>query len=331
MSFSLRRLSAFFFSGISLIACAVFCNSSQASGAPTIKIELMSAAKIKGPIVALGDISVLTAKDKEIADRLAAMKLSAAPRIGYVDTVNRNQIDSRIREAFGFQALRVSWAGAERVFVRSLGESFDFSVIKKDALAYLETYLRAENRRVRVAAAGKAQKILLPYGNVSFKPRVNSSFISKRMCVWMDAYVDNTFYRAIPVWTDVEVWEPVYVAKHNISDKTTVTSDDFYTEQRDITDFSAGHFLVRDFDRPRLLVRGMSEGGVLMAANVTDVPAVIGGRKVDIVVREGRVNLRIQGVATSDAEIGDKVRVKTLHGDQLIKARVVGKQLVEVI
>lgn len=322
-------MARYFFSLVGIVILSI--SSTAVAQVSMIKASLKSDVRITGPIIRLGDIVELEHAADKYREQLVPLIIGRAPRMGYVEIVKLGDIKRKLRQAFPQFQYPVIWSGADKVQVRSTGRNIGFDVIAGQAGEYLRDKLSNEHRKLTLGVSTESDFIKLPHGRLSFVPRLNTDFVSKKMCVWMDAHVDGVFYRSIPVWFDVEIREAVYQAKYTIENRSTIVDKQFEQVERNITDFAARHVSAEEFKGPLLLERELTKGEVLLRDNVRPVPAVIGGRKVSILVSEGGVRLKIQGIARRDAEIGDYVKIKPLHSDQLIRVRVIGKQLVEVI
>jgi flagella basal body P-ring formation protein FlgA len=305
--------------------------SDAGAQASNIRATLKADVKVAGPVIKLGDVVELDYAGHMRDEKLSSFVIGRSPRIGYVELIKLEGLKRTVRQAFPQWHDSIIWSGPDRVQIRSAGRVVAFEDIAQRAGEYLRDRMNNDRRKLTMGVSGHNDSLRLPYGKLSFAPRLNTDFISKKMCVWIDAYVDEVFYRSIPVWFDVEIREEVFQAKHNIENRSTIVDAQFVRVERDITDFFARHVPVEQFERPLLLESALTKGDVLLLDNVRPVPAVIGGRKVSILVTEGGVRLQMQGIARQDGEIGDYVQIKPLHGDQLIKVRVIGKQLVEVI
>jgi len=302
----------------------------SAAQAPVIA-RLMTNVYVDGANIRVGDIAKLESDDDTLTRNLSGLEIIKAPRIGYVKVLELDDVRRVLDKSFPEWRGKIRWQDGDQVQVHSRGRSLHYEDVAERAMQYFIQQMSAEQRKLIVGVRGDGGSIKVPYGKLTWVPRMNTTYVSKKMCVWMDGYVDEQFYRSVPVWLDVAVREKVFLAKHNIQDRSTVIADDFVLSEVDITDLPASHLGARDFDRPLLIKHGIGKGEALLTDNVKQVPAVIGGRKVDIRVTEGGVRIQLQGVAQRDAEMGELLKIKTLHSGQLLTARVIGKQLVEVI
>ncbi|MCW8932930.1 MAG: flagellar basal body P-ring formation chaperone FlgA [Gammaproteobacteria bacterium] len=295
-----------------------------------LTVELKKKVNVTKQIIYLNDIAKLSTKGFFSKEKLQNIKIARSPRIGYVKRIKMQDIKILVRKQLPQTYESIKWTGAEHIQVHARGRTIAFDELVKQAKNYLITELNDDEREVFVNVTGKKKNINLPFGKVKFEPRLNSDFLSKRMCVWLDIYVEKQFYRSIPVWLNVEITEPVYVAKYTMQGKSTIVPALFEIKKRNVTDFSGLHVKFKDFKSVLLLQKKMVKNEVLLAKNVKKVPAVIGGRKVTVEVIEGKLRLKLQGVAQQDGEIGDIMKIKTFHSQEVIKAKVIGRQLVQV-
>jgi len=252
-------------------------------------------------------------------------------RIGYVNNITVQQIKRIIERNVRDKNINIFFSGAEKVFIRSRGKSYSYKKLKEIAGAALIKELSSNEREVNYSFSVTPKEVKLPFGELRFETRFNTKTVSKKMCVWVDVYRKNSFYRSIPVWVNLVIYEPVYVARHFIERHSVVSSSDFVVARKNIANLSGKHFSENSFSEELLVKQSMNAGDALRSDNVKIVPAIIAGVVLDVAVNEGAVSIKVKGVARKDAELGEVINVKSLQGGGIIKTKVIGKQLVEVI
>jgi flagella basal body P-ring formation protein FlgA len=296
-----------------------------------LNIELLRNVHIKKQDVSLADIATISGGEVSLRNAVGEMVVMTSPRAGFNKSISLNQIKALVRKSQILTVNNINWMGVDKVQVHSDGKAYDFSVFSKPAEQYLHEQLSKKYKDIRLFVKKKTREINLPYGVVDLEVRTNSSRISQKMCVWVDVMVDRRFYRSVPVWMDVEIQADVFVARRNIDEKLTVTADDFSIERHNIAKIMAENLRADDFRLPKLTLKSIKQGEILRKSDVIKAPPVIAGRKVNVQIIEGNIKITTQGIASKNAQVGDFIKVKQLKGDQLFKAKVIGKQLVKVI
>lgn len=78
------------------------------------------------------------------------------------------------------------------------------------------------------------------------------------------------------------------------------------------------------------VLRDLPEDACLTWQVVAPSPAVVGGREVSALVRDGRIEVRATLVAVDSGTIGDVVRVTHSETRRVMRARVIGRAEVEI-
>lgn len=308
----------------------MFVSSNLKASDNNLQIKLLPAVSTSAQVVSLSDIAVINSEDSAQVKELGMLEITQAPRIGYISVVKREEVQRALKNKI-FEHAKIDWSGAKQTSIRARGQEYPFSKIADIAQEYLFNQLSKDYRKVKVTPRDLKKNINIPVSNLDLKPRMNSMYLSKKMSVWVDVYSDNKFYRSVPVWLNVDVIEPVYIAKVELQGKNTIVSDYFIQKEMNVAEISGQHLSVDTFTKPLLLLNTVNKGEVLLTRNTMPVPAVIGGKKIDLEVVEGTVKVRLQGIAQQNAEIGDVLRVRIMNGQELIKAIVIAKQLARVI
>ncbi len=316
---------------MSLVFCLIFTCSGLRASEALIGININKSVTVSDPIVVLRDVADIKTSDLGLQSQLANLALVKSPRVGYTKEISRMQIQSRIRENLNVDPKRLVWKGADGVRVEIASQKLASPRLLEKAKGFLHAQLNNNSREVRAKTSRIKQDFSLPLGEITLVPRMNSEFISKKMCVWVDVFIDNNFYRSVPVWFDMEVLEDVYVAKFGYRERDVVRPENFKLVRTDVTKISGQHVKSESFKKSVLLLKNLSQGEVLLSRNIKNVPAVIEGKILDLEVSEGSVRLRLKAIAERDAEIGEILKVKVVNGTEFVKARVVGKHVARVI
>ena len=173
-------------------------------------------------------------------------------------------------------------------------------------------------------------ELQVPAGKLTLQARVpEGALLSRRMAVYVELKVDGRFWRLLPVWFAVQAWRPVWVARAPLAAGHEASAEAFTSERREVTAMASPALpATQPLDGLRLR-QPMAAGAVLTAALVEARPAVARQQPVQVRVQAGPVELWTQGVALTDARIGEVVRVLNPSSQQSYAARVLADGLVE--
>lgn len=316
---------------IRYIAAVIFLCSSTLLFAQSAEIHFKKRIGMEFGKVLLGDIAVIKSTDASLRARLKKIYVMKSPRVGYVEKITEDQIRKILNSSPDLRNIDILFSGEKKTVIHSRGKKYSYEHMVDLAKKRLLKELGAEHRRVDMRFSKKNRTINLPYGELTFKSRMNAKAISQRMCVWIDVYRKNNFYRSVPVWAKIAVYDSVYVANHYIEKNSVVSEDDFSISIQNIAVLSDKHLKINEFKQDFLLKQSIESGGALRIDNVKKVPAVIAGTVLDATVSEGAVSISVKVIARKDAEIGEVIKVRSLQSGSILKTVVTGKQLVEVI
>lgn len=299
--------------------------------ADAINITLKKNVYMSSGRVLLKNLADIDMVDIDIHKKISNIGIIKSPRVGYVEILTRKNIEKILKRNPLVIENELKFDGAEKVFIRSNGEKHLYSDFIKMATDKLLAEFKSGKREIKFKLDSKIKYINLPYGQLKYETRINSTSISPRMCVWIDVFLGDYFYRSIPVWVNVSIFEPVYLAKINIERNSVISESDFFVSKKNIALLYGNNLKVDEFNNELLVKETIEAGGTLRIDNVKSVPAVIAGKVIDAMVNEGAVSIQVKATARNDAEVGEIVKVKSLQGGRILKTIVVGKQLVKVI
>ena len=306
------------------------CNG-QLLFAGNAEIELRSSVNMESSVVLLGDIASIKTMNGAVRDDLLKINVMKSPRIGYVSRISEKEVRKALRLNRGFDNLDLVFTGSEKVIVHTKGREVKFDEIYGVAKNTLLKVLNNDKRDVEVSIIKPRDKLTLPFGKLRFEARMNASDVNTKMCVWVDVYTDEKFYKSIPVWAKVAVYEEVYLAKEYITKNSVISEDDFKVAILNTAKLAGKQFSIESFRGELLLNKSLEKGDALRVDIVKNVPSVIAGKVVDVTVNVGAVSIVVKAIAKRNAVVGETVKVKSLQGGSILNTQVIGKQLVKVI
>ena len=317
---------------------------------PLVSIELRPQVKLDQGSVRLGDIAFLTTRDLQMLRRLMALPLGPAPRPGSPALLDRDTIVRWVEARSGLQtvdsALRVQssairWTGASETEIESAAQQLSGETMVSAARSALLNWLSQRSVRAEVEPVSTARDLLLPPGvpTLRVRPLANQAQPTRRMLVWVDAWVDGRFVRTTAVTFEVGAWAPVAVATTEVGRGATVDPvmlrGAMQTREVDLTTVRQGTPVAAKADgdsadgRQRLR-RPLRPGEVLTSAHLETTPAVMRGNWAHLQVRSGEVSVESRVEVLQDGREGQVVRVKVPGSSGEVLARVTGPGQVEV-
>ena len=317
---------------------------------PLVSIELRPQVKLDQGSVRLGDIAFLTTRDLPTLRRLMAIPLGPAPRPGSPALLDRDTIVRWVEARSGLQtmdsALRVQstairWTGASETEIESAAQQLPGETVMNAARSALLNWLSQRSVRAEVEPVSTARDLLLPSGvpTLRVRPLANQAQPTRRMLVWVDAWVDDRFVRTTAVTFEVGAWAPVAVATTDVGRGATVDPvmlrGAMETREVDLTTVRQGTPVAvkaggESADGRERLRRPLRPGEVLTSAHLEATPAVMRGNWAHLQARSGDVSVESRVEVLQDGREGQVVRVKVPGSSGEVLARVTGPGQVEV-
>lgn len=310
---------------------------------PSISIELRPLVRVERSGVRLGDIAFLTARDLSTLRRLMALPIGTAPRPGSPVSLDRDTIARWVEARSGLQIVDGSpgifWGGASETSIETAAQEVPGETVVEAARSALLGWLSQRSVRAEVQAVSSARDLILPAGVpvLRVRPLASPSQPSRRMMVWVDAWVDDRFVRTTAVTFEVNAWAPLSVATANMSSGSQVDAVLLRgaTESREVDLTSVKHGMPvsagaeLDAGRQRLR-KPLKSGEVLTDAHLESAPAVARGNWAHLKARSGDVAVESRVQVLQDGRTGQLVRVKVPGSNGEVIARVTGPGQVEV-
>lgn len=128
----------------------------------------------------------------------------------------------------------------------------------------------------------------------------------------------------------VQVFEQVLVASRFLAKGTILSAADLRMERRDLAALPGGYETAPEQVLGKQLRQALLAGGVISPQAVKTVPMIKQGETVTIVVRQGGMEVSSSGVAMSDANLGERLRVRNEASKRVVEGMVTGNRRVEV-
>lgn len=128
----------------------------------------------------------------------------------------------------------------------------------------------------------------------------------------------------------VRIFGDVLVANRFLAAGTVLNRADFRVERRDLTALVGGYETAPENLLGKRLRSAFAAGAVISPNAVKTVPLVRQGEIVTLVVRQAGMEVSSSGTALSDAELGQRVRVRNESSKRVVEGTVTAQRRVEV-
>jgi flagella basal body P-ring formation protein FlgA len=272
----------------------------------------------------------IESKDRSIVRELTNLKIGKSPRVGYLDRVNWQTIRSQIERAIPGLYSRIEFSGAKVVAVETVGSILDALTYIDPAREELRTWLKHRYDEYDIKVRGRYKNLQLPRGNIEIRTRLGEAVnVNDNMNVWVDVLVDKNHYQTISVGFSVKAFAPVWVAVKSMKNGNIIQKESLRKEYKDIAKLNDAP-VDEVLPTNERLKENVSEGEVIVASNLENIPDVSKGEKISVVAQEGAVTVTAVAIALDDGNMGDKIRVGKPNSDIVYHAVVMGRKLATI-
>lgn len=128
----------------------------------------------------------------------------------------------------------------------------------------------------------------------------------------------------------VGIYQMVLVLRESLPQGAVINAAHLDFAQQDIIDLRNGYFTTPDQAVGKRVKRTLAAGTVL-TSNVLETPKIIKrGQKVSIRLRNGMLDVQMEGTALTDAEPGQRIQVRNENSKRVIQGTAVAPGVVEV-
>ncbi|MBL8251744.1 MAG: flagellar basal body P-ring formation protein FlgA [Candidatus Competibacter sp.] len=178
--------------------------------------------------------------------------------------------------------------------------------------------MRALDPRLRLPKCGTPLEAFFPSGAKAF----GNTSVGVR-CPGSRPW---TVYQSV----NVRVYEPVLVASRSLPKGTVLGPADLKAERRDLSALAGGYETAPDNLLGKQLRQPLSAGTAISPQAVKVLPLIRQGETVTLLMRQGGMEVRSSGVALSDAESGQRLRVRNEASKRVVEGTATANREVEV-
>jgi len=138
----------------------------------------------------------------------------------------------------------------------------------------------------------------------------------------------STWTVYVPV--KVKVFKTIVVANRSLSANHIITESDIKKQTRDVGDLRRGYLSDTKQLVGQQLKYSMSMGAVINPNSIRPQKIVRRGEQISLVASVGGMEVRMNGTALADAQLGQKVKVKNSSSKRVVEGIVAGPGIVKV-
>ena len=229
----------------------------------------------------------------------------------------------------------IVWDGASAVRVRGGGVAQDGFKLQDIAETFLHSWLAErfsdmDDVDISLQRVGKQDTLVVPRGKLKLRARMPAGGRDRqRMSVWVDVDVDGELFQTVPIWFAVSVITPVRVANRYLQKSQPLDTGDWTFERRNIAGLPDKPLLGELPKNPWLLGTVYSDS-VLSVDSVAERPPVREGEIITVLASHGNVSVAVKGVALTNGNLSERVRVESPSSGKTYTAMVAGEGLARV-
>jgi flagella basal body P-ring formation protein FlgA len=298
-----------------------------------VRVDLNAQVEVRHERVTLGDVASLSGGNADTLAMWRRIPLGSAPKDGSVTRIERLQLQRWVRSYLANRQTAVQWDGAERVEITTASTKLAGAQIASYAKKSLQAWLADHVVHADISEAAESHDLFVPQGalHLTVRPIAGGVTPTKRMQLWVDVWVDDSFIRTVPVEFSVRAYQTAYIAREDVGAGSVVHAADFEKREIDVTDPVKENAIVADEDSSSWRMKhGLLKGNALLQNQVQPVPAVIRGESATLRSKNGMVELESKVEVLQDGFPGQIVKVRPTAASESILARVAGNGILEM-
>lgn len=189
-----------------------------------------------------------------------------------------------------------------------------------------------DERRHELKLMRSTNSMRLPAGEVTCETKLPKGLrYTGNTPVEMSVFLDGKFYRRVVCYYRVAVYEPVLVAAKDIKLEQVFTQADVRVEEREVKDNSSAYAHSLEDVKGRVPSRIIKAGQEIRMDYLQSPLVFESGAPVTLVVRQGGIQVKAEGIAMQKGRIGKVIRVRNLVSGKVLRAKVIDATTVEIV
>jgi len=298
-----------------------------ALAAPRVSITLPPSAAVSGAAVTLGDVARIESETLPLIERLVALPLGRAPRMGDTAVLTRAQLADWLKTRAQLDPAQIAWRGADTVVVSPAVQEAAPEALIAEARRALAAWITPRATRFELSPA-EVRALRLPAGKLTLKARpiAPTDTARSRMQVWVEVWVDEQFIRVVPVAFMVEAHGMALVASADAQTGASIRA-----EPQEVPLARMPALPVPPQPQALRARTPVKAGQVIGEREAETAPAVSRGQRVKLKSVAGAVSVESTVDVLQDGAPGQMVRVRLPAAAGVVSARVVAPGLVEMM
>ena len=304
---------------IFLLFCHFFCGFAMA-----VEVSFKAAATVEGEFFTLGDIAVLSPSSKDLAGRVIYRSPAPGQTMTYKGADIRGYLEQTDND---FRVL--TWTGAESIRISRKGIVITAEKIAKIINDFLEKNRQStqgKNIHMEFSFSRHPKSFVLPKGKMSCRtlPSETPLYASKSFNLTFS--IDGKVEKNITVRGHLKAIAPVAVAAADVPRGTLLSAGDIRLVPMDLDRLRDPCFEVQTLIGQKVK-RNLRKGAPIEKSMVDFPPLVKRGEVITIAAVNGGLKVTATGIAISNGQEGDTIRVKNSYSGKEILCRVIGPGL----
>ena len=305
----------------------LFLFQNLCSFATAMEARFQAAATVDGEFFTLGDIALLSPASNDLAARL----IYRSPSPGKTMTYNTSEIRSYLEQTDeDFKGL--TWVGAETVKVTREGITITAEKIARIINQYLEKNRQnthINNIHMEFSFTRSPKSFVLPKGKVSCRIIPSDTTLYRSQSFNLMFSVDGKVEKNISIRGKLKAVAPIAVAAADVPRGTILTGNEIQVVAMELGRLRDPCFKPQGLLGQKVL-RNLRKGEPIEKSMVDFPPLVKRGEIITIEAVNGGLKVTATGIAKSNGQEGDTIRVKNSGSGKEVVCKVVGPGQVAV-
>ncbi|HRI55573.1 MAG TPA: flagellar basal body P-ring formation chaperone FlgA [Anaerolineae bacterium] len=301
-----------------------------ASPGPVV-VELRPFVQVSGRQVRLGDVAARVDASPELAARLSALPLGAAPLLSERQQLSRRILAAHVGRQLGLRT-PIRWEGAETVQIERAQQQLAGVELLAPARLSLEAWLASRApARYELEPGSVTDRLALPAGRIELRARGIPAGQPPygNLVVPVDVRVDEALVATLPVAFRVRAFARGLVALRELPAHGRIEPQD--VALRELALGTGLTQVLAALPAQAQARQRIAAGQALQPAQVRAMPVVSQGQLVQLDMQQGWVRVQARAEALQDGYEGQRVQVRVAGATAPVSAQVVGNGLVRVV
>jgi flagella basal body P-ring formation protein FlgA len=296
----------------------------------TIEVKLLTAAKVDGESIQLGQIAEIQSDDPGLIDALGAIEMGRAPLPGQSLYVHPGRVEYALKHnsdvADNFQIIASGPVKVTRNF-----DTVTPDRIRTAVMRYIESHAPWDKKQMKIRPIAYDQSHLVPAGKVSLQitPAKHTDWLGAEPFS-VAILVNGESVRRTAVPTYIEVWQDVFMTAKPMGKNQPLTRDDIKSEKMDIARLPADAVVRADQAIGKRVNRSIAINTILREDQLERQPLVHKGDQVQVLAESSLLKVSTRAVAQENGCIGERIQLINLRSKKSIYAQVIDAQTVKV-